>query len=180
MNFSDAQQDMRLAYFGGAPGMLTSAIAWLVAGLVALNITPKHALLTLYVGGVLIHPVAVLACKALGRSGAHKKGNPLGTLAMESTFLLMLGIALAFCVFLYRAQWFFPAMMLVIGGRYLVFSTMFGMRVYWTCGATLAAGGFALAFLDAPMAAGAFAGSAIEMIFAAILFATSRTARPAS
>lgn len=157
--------------------MLASAIAWAVAGLVALNSSPKNAVLTLFVGGMLIHPVGVLLTKALGRSGSHARTNPLGALALEGTFLMLLCLPLAYVVSLFRAEWFFPAMLLVIGGRYLTFSTLYGMRLYWACGAALAIAGFLLARFNAPLAMGAFAGAAIEAVFAAVIFAAARKER---
>jgi hypothetical protein len=34
-SITDAQQDMREAYYGGAPGVITSDAAWLITGLVS-------------------------------------------------------------------------------------------------------------------------------------------------
>lgn len=177
MTIAEAQHDMRFGYFGGAPGMFASALAWLVAGFVALNGTPKQAVMTLFVGGMLIHPVGVLLTKMLGRPGAHRKGNPLGSLALEGTFWMLLCLALAYGVSLLRAEWFFPAMLLVIGGRYLTFQTMFGMRVYWACGAALALAGVLLAKNGAPMAIGAFTGAGIEFAFSAFIYFVARRDR---
>lgn len=172
---ADAQADMRYAYLGGAAGLLASASAWLAAGLVALNGAASHAVLTLLVGGMLIHPVSVLLTKLLGRPGVHAKGNPLGTLALEGTVWMLLGIALAFCISLWRSEMFFPAMLLVIGGRYLTFASVYGMRAYWLCGAVLAAAGLLLAAMVPSMAAGAFAGAAIELAFAVAFYRGQRS-----
>jgi hypothetical protein len=168
---NDAQEEMRSAYFAGAPGVLASATVWLVAGFVSLRISPRDAVWALFIGAMFIHPVAVLMTKAIGRSGKHAPGNPFGTLALASTFWLILSCPLAYIVSIFRIEWFFPAMLFVIGGRYLIFSTMFGTRIYWVCGLSLAAAGFALARIFASPTLGAFTGSAIEAIFAAILFA---------
>lgn len=124
---ADAQRNMRFAYFGGAPGLLASALAWLAAGTVAVTSSAPHAALALLVGGMLIHPVGVLVAKALGRPGSHVRGNPLGTLALEGTFLLLLCLPLAYAVALLRVAWFCPAMLLVIGGRYLTFASLYGI-----------------------------------------------------
>jgi hypothetical protein len=35
-------------------------------------------------------------------------------------------------------SWFFPAMLMVIGGRYLSFAVVYGLRTYWALGASLA------------------------------------------
>ncbi len=62
--------------------------------------------------------------KALGRSGKHSPSNPLGSLALATTFWLILSCLLAYAVSLCRIAWFFPAMLLAIGGRYLTFLTL--------------------------------------------------------
>jgi hypothetical protein len=177
MTVDEAQSDMRLSYFSGAPGMLASAFAWLVAGFVALGSSPSNTVLVLFAGGMLIHPVGVLLCKAMGRSGKHSKLNPLGALAIENTGWLILCLPIVYAVAQYNMQLFFPAMMFVIGGRYLTFHTLFGMRTYWVCGAALAFVSYLLAASKSPPHVAAFVGSAIEAAFAAtILFTARRTA----
>lgn len=166
---ADAQQEMRDAYAGGAPGMLTSAAVWLIAGIVALRLAPERAIWALFIGGMLIHPVSVLFTKVSGRSGAHRPDNPLGTLALATTFWMILCLPLAYGVSRLRLDWFFPAMLLIIGGRYFTFATLYGMRVYWICGAALAMAGYALAAANASPAIGAFTGAAIEAAFGAVV-----------
>jgi hypothetical protein len=174
MTVADAQREMRFAYYGGAPGMLTSATAWLVAGLVAHFQSPERAVWALFIGGMLIHPVAVLFTRALGRPGKHAADNPMGPLAMATTFWLILSLPLAYAVSLVRMEWFFPAMLFVIGGRYLTFSTMFGTRIYWACGAALALAGYALGRFNVAPALSAFSGAAVEAAFAAAIFVAAR------
>jgi hypothetical protein len=170
----DAQREMRFAYYGGAPGLLVSATAWFVAGMVALLQSPERAVWALFIGGMLIHPVATVVTRLLGRPARHSRDNPFGALAMATTFWLILCLFLAYGVSLLRIEWFFPAMLLVIGGRYLTFATIFGSRTYWACGTVLALAGCALASLGAAPAAGAFAGAAIEAAFAAMILVTAQ------
>jgi hypothetical protein len=174
MIIADAQREMRFAYYGGAPGMLTSAAVWLTAGIVSLLVSPERAVWTLFIGGMFIHPVSVLLTKAMGRPGNHTPGNPFGALALASTFWLILSCPLAYSVSLLRIEWFFPAMLFVIGGRYLTFSTIFGDRFYWVCGAALAIAGYLLAQAHASPQLGAFTGAAIEAAFAVFIFAGAR------
>ena len=61
-------------------------------------------------------------------------------------------------------------MLLLIGGRYLTFQTLYGLRIYWICGAALCVGGLALALLRAPAPISAFTGAVIELGFAAFVF----------
>lgn len=171
---ADAQREMRVAYYGGAPGMLTSAAVWLTAGAVATLASPRNAVWTLLVGGALVHPVSVLLLKAIGRSGKHSPGNPFGSLALATTFWLVLSCVLAYAVSLLRIEWFFPAMLLVIGGRYLTFATVFGARIYWACGAALVFAGYLLGRADADPAYAAFAGSGLEAAFAIAIFVSAR------
>jgi len=177
LNVAHSQAQMRHAYFGGAPGMLVSAAVWAVAGAVAGGGAFTHAVWTLFAGGMAIHPLGLLLARALGRP-ASAKGNPLDRLALESTITMILALPLAYGLSLQRPDWFFPAMMLVIGGRYLVFASIYGLRLYWACGAVLAAAAYGAAAMRLAPAPAAFAGAAIEAAFALALFALTR-GRPA-
>ena len=174
--FQAAQADMRQAYFSGAPGVLVSGLVWLTAGIVAVFGSERSAVLTLLFGGAAIFPLSIILTKLLGHTGKHTVGNPLGALAAEGTFWLLAGCAIAYGMHVLRIEWFFPAMLLVIGGRYLTFQTLYGLRAYWACGAVLCLAGLALALARTPPFVGAFTGAAIELVFAAFMFkqATAR------
>lgn len=174
LDFSQSQGDMRLGYYCGAPGVAVSGLAWLVAGAFAVWVSPDAAVLALLVGGALIHPLSVLVSRLLGRSGGHTKGNRLGVLAGEATVWFLAAIAIAYGLGMLRIEWFFPAMLLLIGGRYLTFQTLYGMRIYWLLGAVLLAAGLVLALSRAPVVISAFAGGVIEIAFAVLLFAQPR------
>ena len=174
LTFAQAQADMRSGYFCGAPGILVSGLMWLAAGLVAVVVSEKSAVLTLLFGGAVIHPVSVLLARLVGRTGAHTAGNPLGRLAVEGTFWLLAGIAIAYGMHVLRLEWFFPAMLLLIGGRYLTFQTLYGLRIYWVCGGMLCLLGLGLALARAPAPVGAFAGAGIELFFSALVFTRAR------
>jgi hypothetical protein len=176
MTFQEAQAELRRVYGDGAPGVLASGLVWLAATIVAFTGTPRAAMLTLFFGGMLIHPLGLLLCKAGGWSAQHTKGNPLAALAMESTVLMLLCIPLAFVAARVNAAWFFPAMLLIIGGRYLLFSTLYGNRIYWLLGGLLAAAGFGLVALQAPLACGAGAGALVELGFGGWLLVRARRA----
>jgi hypothetical protein len=170
MSIAEAQRDMRFAYFNGATGAVTSATAWLIAALVASFVSSTAGIVALIIGGMLIFPVSVLLCKAVGRPGKHSKGNPLAPLAIEGTIWMLLSIPIAVGAAFHKPEWFFPAMLLVIAGRYLSFATLYGMRVYWAFGATLALAAVALLMSEAPVVSGAFSGAVIEYAFGIALF----------
>jgi len=170
MNFLDAQKDMRYGYLGGGVGMLVSGMVWLVAGLIALAGETDRAIWALLIGGVLISPVSDLVTKALGRPSKSVPGNPLIALAMEGTVWMIFCLPLAYALAQANPMWFFPAMLLIIGGRYLTFSTVFGMRIYWLCGFFLATAGVALFMFNIPFHVQPFAGALIEIILAPFVF----------
>ena len=175
---ADAQLDMRMAYYDGAPGILCSGLVWLIAGMVALNLSAKQAVWTLLIGGMFIHPAAILLNKGLGRGGKHHPSNPLASLAMASTFWMIMCLVLAYGVSLLRIEWFFPAVLLIIGGRYMTFATLYGMRFYWALGVVLAAAAYPLFAVGATPATGALIGGGIEVGFAVAAFVMSdRAAR---
>lgn len=170
LTFAQGQAQMREAYLNGAPGALVSGLVWLLAGVIATSVSAKSGVYALLIGGALIFPLSVLLTKLLGRRGGHDADNPLGRLAMESTFWMLAGIAVAFGLATQRIEWFFPAMLLTIGGRYLAFQTIYGLRLYWVFGAVLCTLGVACVLLKAPPPAVAMAGGAVEVAFAALLF----------
>jgi hypothetical protein len=80
-------------------------------------------------------------------------------------------IIVAIGIALYRVEWFFPAMLLIIGGRYLTFVTLYGIRIYWAFGATLAASAIPLVVFSAPAISGAYTGALIEYVYGIAIFA---------
>ena len=169
MNFIEAQEDMRKSYFGGGPGAFASGIVWLTAGITALNSTIQASVLLFFFGGMLIHPIGILLSKALNRSGKHKKGNPLSILALETTFMLFIGLFIAYLVLQVRPNWFFSIMILIIGGRYLVFSSIYGMRIYWVLGGVLAVVGVGGFIYNTPFYLIGLVGGIIEILFSFLI-----------
>jgi len=177
MNFSEAQQDMRRAYYDGATGVVVSATVWLIAAMVAWQSTSGKAIGALLIGGMFIFPMSVALSKLMGRTGVHSKENPLSSLATTGTLWMLLAIPIAYGASLYKVEWFFPAMLVTIGGRYLTFTTLYGLRTYYFFGAVLSVAGIALVVLKMPVLAGALAGAAIEYFFACLIFLKAKDER---
>jgi len=169
MTFLEAQEDMRKSYYGGAPGAFTSGLVWLIAGSIALLGTQQISVLVFFIGGMFIHPIGILLSKLLKRSGKHQKENPLSSLALESTFLLFIGLFIAYLTLQINPNWFFSIMILIIGGRYLVFNSIYGMRIYWIFGATLIIAGFLGLVCNAPFYLIGLVGGIIEILFSGII-----------
>lgn len=168
------QNDMNNAYYYGVPGIISSGSIWLLASMVSLLHSPNSGIATLIFGGMLIFPLSVLLCKLLGRSGKHKKENLLAPLAIEGTFWMLFSIPIAVAAAFYKPEWFFPAMLLVIGGRYLTFNTIYGNRLFWLFGISLVASSIVLIMLNAPVYVGGLTGGLIEFTFALLIFIRAR------
>jgi hypothetical protein len=176
MKFEDAQKDMNFAYFGGGTGVLVSGLIWCIAGLVGLLYTNQYSMLTLFFGGMFIFPLSLLLAKMLKRPGNHDPRNPLSKLALESTILLFVGLFLAFIVAKLQVEWFYPIMLLTIGVRYLLFNTLYGIKIYWILGAILMFSGAACIILNADFIIGAFVGGITEILFSVIILNYSKKA----
>ncbi len=61
-------------------------------------------------------------------------------------------------------------MLLVIAGRYLTFATLYGTRIYWVFGATLALSAVPMVILEAPTFTGAYVGALIEYVYGIAIF----------
>lgn len=169
MTLESAQQEMRQGYLGGGTAMLVSGIVWLVAAVVSWVGSPTSAIFTLFIGAALIFPLGSVLARLLGHTGRSSKSNPLEVLALETTVLLFIGFFVAIAAFQVRQNWFFPIMLLMIGGRYILFATLYGMRLYWVLGLILMVAGGGLLALNAPFVTGAFVGGAIEGSFSIII-----------
>ena len=170
MNIKVAQSDMREAYYNGAPGILVSGMVWIVAGIIALTKTQQSSVLVFFIGGMFIYPLGMLLSKALGRSGKHKKDNPLASLAFESTLLLFIGLFMAFAILQIQPNWFFPIMLLTIGGRYVIFNSLYGLKIYWLLGLALVGLGVTFFFFNDDFYLSAVLGGATELVFAIVIY----------
>ena len=176
MSFKEFQKDMRIAYLGGGTGILVSGIVWLISGLAGMYLTKETSILTFFIGGILIYPLGVFSAKLLNRSGKHQKNNPLAQLATESTAILFVGLFIAYSIFQIQKLWFFPVMLMIIGVRYLVFQSIYGMRIYWILGLFLIVSGMLCLTSNQSFHFGGIAGGIIELIFGIMVIVMERKA----
>ena len=169
-NISYAQADMCRAYANGSVGILASGIVWLTSAIVAYRFSATQSVWMLLIGGIFIFPLSVLFSKIIGLTGAHRKENSLGNLAMEGTIFMLMCLPIAFALLLQNITWFFPAMLLIIGGRYFTFSSIYGNKLYWVLGAVLGMAAYVLYTLKTPPFISALTGSMIELTFALLMF----------
>lgn len=175
-SISTAQADLRKAYADGSLGILASGMVWMTAALVSFLVSSQTAIWTLFFGGMLIHPLGLLLAKVAGIQGSHSKQNPLGQLVMENTIFMLMCIPLALLLSFQDHAWFFQGMLLIIGGRYLTFATLYGIKTYWLLGSLLGASSFILFFLEASPSISALSGSIIELGFGVYMFFSFKAA----
>ncbi|SFK95238.1 DUF7010 family protein [Lysobacter sp. cf310] len=175
---STHQLEMRHAYYEGAPGALVSGLVWLAAAAACYRLGIDKAAWTLLVGGALIHPLSTIVAKLIGRPAKTGKDNALNALAMASTIWLIVCCAMAYGLFLLKPALFFPAMMAVIGSRYLVFASVYGRAMFWGLGIALIVAANASLWVSVSPAVVAGVGGVIEIVFACLLF--SKAAKTAA
>lgn len=172
--FKRAQTDMCKGYANGSIGILVSGFIWLISSIISYQYSAELAIWALLIGGMFIHPVGVLLSKIIGLKGSHTKGNPLGNLAMEGTIFMIMCLPIAFGLSLQHAEWFFQGMLLIIGGRYLAFASIYGSKLYWVLGASLGVAAYLLFFFQVQSFGSLLAGSLIEISFGIFMFFSFR------
>lgn len=170
-----AQHDLARAYAGGAPGVLVSGLIWLVAGAVWQLHGIMAAFIALFVGGMAIHPLAVLIERIAFKAPKPTIGKPLETLAIEATIPLFIGVLIAWVLLVRAPDLAIPVFAAIVGARYFLFRTMYGEIAYWGLGAAiLLLAALALFGIALPLNLGFLVG-AIELIAAALILRRWRT-----
>ena len=172
--FKQAQIDMCRGYANGSIGIIVSGLIWLVSATISYQYSAKQSIWTLLIGGMFIYPLGILLSKVMGLNGTHTKGNPLGNLAMEGTIFMIMCLPIAFGLSLQHAEWFFQGMLLIIGGRYLTFASIYGLKLYWILGAALGMAAYLLFYFKVQSFGSLLTGSLIEISFGLLMFFSFR------
>ena len=145
MTVQDAEREMRLVYMGGFYGQLVSSVIWLVSGAFGTWVSPKASILTVVIGRFFIFPLTHVLLRLSPRGGSVSNENPFTSVGMQVTFVLPFSMLLLVPVGLYRLNWFFPALMILVGAHYLPFATLYGMRMFLLLAGILIAAGVMIA-----------------------------------
>ncbi|HLP38963.1 DUF7010 family protein [Lacibacter sp.] len=164
-----AQSDMYNGYAFGSLGVVTSGSIWLISTIISYSYSSSQAIWTLLIGGVLINPVSKLLGIAIGLKGPAVN-NPLKNLALEGTIWMIMCIPMAYGLSFQNTEWFFQAMLLIIGGRYLTFATVFGNKLFWILGATLGFSAYLLFRFKVQSSGSLLTGALIEIVFGVIMY----------
>jgi hypothetical protein len=167
MEIQDAQRESRAVFIGGFCGQLVSSVIWLVSAALGTWVAPKASILTVVLGGFFIFPLTQLMLRLSGRRASLSRENPFNNLGMQVAFVLPLSMLLLVPVGLYNLNWFFPALMILLGAHYLPFATLYGMRMFLVLAGILIAAGVVIAqHLSETFSLGAWVGGVALFIFA--------------
>ena len=138
--------------------------------------TPRAAIIALVLSGFFIFPITQLLLRLGGGRASLSAGNPLGNLAMQIAFTLPLSMLLLAPVTAFRLNWFYPALMVLVGAHYLPFTFLYGMRRFIPLCAILVGSGVAVAlYFSGSFSLGGWIGGVTLFIFAWIGRASVQT-----
>jgi len=118
-----------------------------------------------------------------GRRASVSKGNQFHSLGRQVAFVLPFSMLLLVPVGLYNLNWFFPALLILLGAHYLPFATLYGMRMFlFLAGILIAAGDVIAQYFSATFSLGAWVGGVVLFAFAWIgrSIATSEASAPST
>ena len=169
MVVADAQREVRVAFLGGFISQLVSGLFWLASAALGTWGTVNQAIVVLVIGAFLTFPLSQMGFRMLRRPGTLSADNPLGDLALQIGFVLPLCLPVVAAAALYRLEWFYPALMVVLGAHYLPYTFLYGMRMFLALGVALVAAGVILARLGSVgFSAGAWVTAPVLLLFAVI------------
>ena len=169
MDIGEAQLEMRTRFVGGFYGQLVSGVLWVASAILATWNSPRAAITTLVVGGFFIFPVTELLMRLAGAKNPLSAANSLRHLGMQVAFVLPFSMPLLLPVGLYRLNWFYPALMVLLGAHYLPFVFLYGMRMFAALAALLVGGGWVVALYGSDsFSAGVWYTGATLLVFSGI------------
>ncbi len=167
MDIQDAQREVRSVYIGGFTGQLVSSAIWLLSAALGTWVTPKASILTVVIGGFFIFALTQMLLRLSGRRASVSQDNQFNSLGMQVAFVLPFSMLLLLPVGLYRLNWFFPALLILVGAHYLPFATLYGMRMFLSLAAILITMGVVIAYwFSGTFSLGAWLGGLTLFAFA--------------
>jgi len=171
MQIVQAQADVRRIYRAGFAGPLVSAVIWAAASAVFTWGSVAGGMAALFFGGMLIFPLNTLLLKVLGGPAALPKGHPSASLAMQCAFTVPLGLVIAIALGSYEPDLFFPAALIIVGAHYLVFISLYGMRLFAVLAGVLILLGLSGLFVVPELGLiSGWLGAAVFVIFTVVLY----------
>lgn len=167
MVVQDAQRENRAFYVGGYWGQLVSSAIWLLSAALGTWVSPKASILAVVIGGFFIFPLTRMLLHFFPARASVSARNPFTSLGMQVALVLPFSMPLLVPVGLYRLNWFFPALMVLVGAHYLPFATLYGMRMFlFLAGILIAAGVVIALYFSETFSLGSWIGGLVLFVFA--------------
>jgi hypothetical protein len=167
LDIHDAQREVRPVYVGGFWGQLVSSVIWLVSAALGTWVTPKASILAIVIGGFSIFPLTRMLLRSSGRRTSLSRENSFNSLGMQVAFVLPFSMLLLLPVGFYNLNWFFPALMILLGAHYLPFATLYGMRMFlFLAGILIAMGVVIVHYFSETFSLGAWVAGLTLFVFA--------------
>jgi MFS family permease len=169
MEISEAQLEMRTRYRGGFYGQTVSGVLWLISASLSYWHSPRAGIIAIVFGGVLIFLSVEILTRLEGARTKISKNNTLNELGMQVAFVLPLSMPLLYPVAMFRLNWFYPALMILLGAHYLPFAVLYGMKMFLILAAVLIGAGMLIALsYSGGFSSGAWVTGVTLFLFAVI------------
>jgi hypothetical protein len=176
MDIAEAQRDVRTVFLRGSVGQLVSGLLWLGSAALGTWYSHRSAIGFLVIGGIFIFPLTQLVLRAMGRPASLPTGHPMNGLAMQVAFTVPLNLFVVAGATMYRLNWFYPALMIVVGAHYLPFIFLYGMWQFGLLAAALITAGWAIGvYVPHPFSLGGWVAAFALLAFALV---SRQAARP--
>jgi len=167
VDISDAQRDVRTVFVGGFAGQLVSSAVWFLSAALATWHSQRAAIETLVFGGVFIFPLTQLLLRLMGRPYALPKGHPMNALGMQVAFTVPFTLPVVGAATLHNQNWFYPAVMVVVGAHYMPFIFQYGMWQFGILAASMIGAGVAIGmYLPSAFSLGGWLTAILLLFFA--------------
>jgi hypothetical protein len=118
-------------------------------------------------GGIFHLSAHAIDAALVGPPRVPSRENPFNNLGMQVAFVLPFSMLLLVPVGLYNLNWFFPALMVLLGAHYLPFATLYGMRMFLFLAGILIAMGVVIAhYFSGTFSLGAWVAGLALFVFA--------------
>lgn len=167
MQIADAQREVRTVFEGGFIGGLVSGALWVTSTVLATVQTPRAGIIALCLGGALIFPITSALYKLTKGRGSLSKENPMDQLATQVAFTIPFALPVVGGAALYKLNWFYPAMLVIVGAHYLPFAFLYGMRAFLVLGGAMIGAGVMIGlYANETFTLGGWVGAAMLIAWA--------------
>ena len=144
MDIKSAQQDVRTAYLRGSVAQTIMGMFWLGSAALGTWVSEYAAILIMVIAIAVTFPLTLLTLHILGRPMGLPGAHPMNQLIFQIALIIPLSLFLIGPISLYNLNWFFPALMFVMGMHYILFIFLYGMWEFGVLAVVLLTGGIAI------------------------------------